>query len=167
MARTKMQKGAVVVRSIKGRLRLVWTFCGKRYFFALELSDTRANQAIAELKAKQIERDIVNDLFDPTLEKYRAAYQRRGAGMFAVEVFEKYIAYKAKTLKQRSLEKYAFTLSHLRQFFKDEIATEGKCEQFKDRLSNRMEPITLKQRISFLKSAWGWAIEKKWVDENP
>lgn len=89
MARTKMQKGAVVVRSIKGRLRLVWTFCGKRYFFALELSDTRANRAIAELKAKQIERDIVNDLFDPTLEKYRAAYQRRGVGMSAVEVFEK------------------------------------------------------------------------------
>lgn len=167
MARTKMQKGAVVVRSIKGRLRLVWTFCGKRYFFALELSDTRANRAIAELKAKQIERDIVNDLFDPTLEKYRAAYQRRGAGMSAVEVFEKYIAYKAKTLKQRSLEKYTFTLSHLRQFFRSEVATEGKCEQFKDWLSNRMEPITLKQRISFLKSAWAWAIEKKWVDENP
>jgi integrase len=30
-----------------------------------------------------------------------------------------------------------------------------------------MEPITLKQRISFLKSAWAWAMEKKLVNENP
>lgn len=167
MARKKTQKGTVVVRSVKGRLRLVWSFCGKRYFFALELSDTKANRAIAELKAKQIERDIANDLFDPTLEKYRAAYQRRALGMSAIEVFEKYIAYKGKTLRKRSLEKYTFTLSHLKQFFRDEVATEAKCEQFKDWLSHRMEPITLKQRVSFLKSAWSWAIEKKLVSENP
>jgi integrase len=167
MPKGKTQKGTVTVHSVKERLRLVWSFCGKRYFFALELQDSRANRAIAELKAKQIQRDIVNDLFDPTLEKYRAAYQRRVFGLSAVEVFEKYIAYKSKTLKRRSLEKYEFTLSHLRQFFRDEVATEGKCEKFKDWLSNRMEPITLKQRISFLKSAWVWGIEKKLVSENP
>ena len=161
------KKGAVVVRSVKGRLRLVWSFCGKRYFFSLELQDSKGNRAIAELKAKQIERDIANDLFDPTLEKYRAVYQRRLLGMPATEVFEKYIGYKAKTLRKRSLEKYDFTLSHLRQFFKDEVATEAKCEVFKDWLANRMEPITLKQRISFLKSAWVWGIEKKLVNENP
>ena len=167
IARKKTQKGSVVVRSVKNRLRLVWTFCRKRYYLALELPDTKANRAIAELKAKQIERDIANDLFDPTLEKYRAAYQRRKLGMSAVEVFEKYIAYTSKTLRRRSLEKYTFTLSHLRQFFKNEVATELKCEQFKDWLSNRMQPITLKQWVSFLKSAWAWGIEKKFVSENP
>lgn len=167
MAERKRQKGAVVVRSVKGRLRLVWSFCGKRYFFALELGDGKANRAIAELKAKQIERDIANDLFDPSLEKYRAAYQRRVNGLSATEMFEKYIAYKAKTLRARSLEKYTFTLSHLRQFFRDGVASEGKCEEFKNWLANRMEPITLKQRISFLKSAWAWGIEKKLVSENP
>jgi len=167
MDRKKTQKGSVVVRSVKGRLRLVWSFCGKRYFFALELQDGKANEAIADLKAKQIRRDIANDLFDPTLEKYRAAYQRRTLGLSAVEVFEKYIAYKAKTLRKRSLEKYTVTLSHLQQFFRGEVATEGKCEQFKDWLANRMEPITLKQRISFLKSAWAWGTEKKLVSENP
>lgn len=163
----KAQKGTVVVRSVKQRLRLVWSWCGKRYFFALELPDTRANRSIADLKAKQIERDIVNDLFDPTLEKYRAAYQQRSSGLSATEVFEKYIAYKSKTLRSRSIEKYTFTLSHLRQFFRNEIATEKKCEAFKDWLAHRMEPITLKQRISFLKSAWTWAIEKNLTTENP
>ncbi|NJP11406.1 MAG: DUF3596 domain-containing protein [Leptolyngbyaceae cyanobacterium RU_5_1] len=166
MAKTKAQKGTVIVRAVKGRLRLVWSFGGKRYFFALELVDTKANRAIAELKARQIERDMVNELFDPTLEKYRAAYQRKGSGT-AAEIFEKYIAYKAKTLRKRSLEKYTFTLSYVRQFFKKEPATEQKCEQFKDWLAQRMEPITLKQRVSFLKSAWAWAIEKKLVSENP
>lgn len=134
---------------------------------ALELPDTKANRAIAEMKARQIERDIANDLFDPTLEKYRAAYQSRVTGIPATEIFEKYIAYKAKTLRKRSLEKYTFTLAHLRQFFRGEPATEAKCEAFKNWLMNRMEPITLKQRISFLKSAWVWALEKKLVTENP
>jgi len=119
MGTTKTQRGRVRVDSFRGRLRLIWSFAGRRYFFSLELPDTKANRAIAELKAKQIERDIANDLFDPTLEKYRAVYQRRVDGLSATEVFEKYIAYKAKTLRKRSLEKYTFTLSHLRQFFKD------------------------------------------------
>ncbi|MBM0743948.1 DUF3596 domain-containing protein [Phormidium sp. CLA17] len=149
MRKIKAQKGTVRIQSLRGRLRLIWTFAGKRYFFALELGDGKANRAVAELKAKQIERDIVNDLFDPTLEKYRAAYQRRVNGLSATEMFEKYIAYKAKTLRTRSLEKYTFTLSHLRQFFRDGAASEGKCEEFKNWLANRMEPITLKQRISF------------------
>ncbi|HIK14289.1 MAG TPA: DUF3596 domain-containing protein [Leptolyngbyaceae cyanobacterium M33_DOE_097] len=167
MSKQKSKKGTVGVHKYRERLRLIWSFCGKRYYFALELPDTKANRAIAELKAKQIERDIANDLFDPTLEKYRAVYQRRVHGLPATEVFEKYIAYKAKTLRKRSLEKYTFTLSHLRQFFKDGVASERKCEQFKDWLANRMEPVTLKQRVGFLKSAWAWAIEKKLVSENP
>ncbi len=85
MTKKKTSKGSVVVRSTKNRLRLVWTFCGKRYFFALELPDTKANRAIAEMQAKQIERDIINDLFDPTLETYRAAYQGHSGVLAATE----------------------------------------------------------------------------------
>ncbi len=81
----KASKGTVVVRSVKGCLRLVWSFAGERYFFTLGLTDTKANRTIADLKAKQIERDIANDLFDPTLEKYRAAYQK-GAQKGAVTI---------------------------------------------------------------------------------
>jgi hypothetical protein len=43
------KKGAVVVRSVKGRLRLVWALYGKRYYFALELAHISANGAIAKL----------------------------------------------------------------------------------------------------------------------
>ncbi|MEL6398960.1 MAG: DUF3596 domain-containing protein [Cyanobacteria bacterium J06626_4] len=46
----KSRKGTVVVRVVKGRLRLVWSFCGQRYFFTLGLTDTKANRAIATLK---------------------------------------------------------------------------------------------------------------------
>jgi integrase len=167
MRKGKASKGTVVVRCVKGRLRLVWSFGGKRYFFALELTDSKTNRTIAELKAKQIERDIANDLFDPTLEKYRAAYQQRVLGTPAIEIFERFVVYKSKSVGRRTLEKYTFTLAHLRQFFRDEPASEVMCEQFKEWLAKRVAPITLKQRIGMLKSAWAWGIEKKLVQENP
>lgn len=163
----KAQRGAVVIRVVKGRLRLVWSFGGQRYFFSLELTDTKANRAIAEMKARQIERDIANDLFDPTLEKYRAVYQKRTQGFSATEIFGKYMDYKAKTLRKRSLEKYQHTLTYLQQYFKSDGVTEAKAEAFREWLSCRMESVTLKERISLLKSAWGWAIEKQLVNQNP
>jgi integrase len=146
----------------------VWSYCGERIFFSLNLSDTRANRTIAEMKARMIERDIANDLFDPTLEKYRGEYQGKASKeMAATTVFERYTEYKAKTLRKRSLEKYHHTLGFLEQYFQDDPVTEAKAEGFREWMGRRLEPITLKQRISLLKSAWVWGIEKGFVEENP
>ncbi len=46
MPKNKSQKGTVAVHTIKGRLRLIWSFCGKRYFFALELQDSKSEIAL-------------------------------------------------------------------------------------------------------------------------
>ncbi|MGD1942340.1 MAG: Arm DNA-binding domain-containing protein [Leptolyngbyaceae cyanobacterium] len=62
----KSKKGTVVVRVVTDRLRLIWSFCGQRYFFTLGLTDTKANRAIAALKATKIQRDIASDLFNLT-----------------------------------------------------------------------------------------------------
>ena len=58
---TKSRKGTVVVRVMKGRIRLVWSFCGQQYFFTLGLTDTKANRAIATLKTAWIERDMATE----------------------------------------------------------------------------------------------------------
>jgi len=91
MDRKKTQKGTVLVRSVKNWLRLVCTFCDGWYFFALELSDTRVNRAIAEMKARQIERVITNDLFDLTLKKDLVAYQWKVSGLSVTDVLKQYI----------------------------------------------------------------------------
>jgi len=120
----RANKGTVVVRVVKGRLRLVWTFGGERRFFSLGLSDTKPNQAITELKAKQIERDIAHDLFDPSLKKYRPDYQKGNAAS-AITIFQRYTDYKTKTLRRRSLEKYHQTLKQLEKFYGTDAITEA------------------------------------------
>jgi len=70
----KSHKGTVSVLSQKGLLRLRWRIerSDKRPVLYLGLPDTRSNRKKAELLAKQIEIDLTNGSYDPTLEKYRA-----------------------------------------------------------------------------------------------
>lgn len=71
--RKKASKGTVVVQVFKERLRLCWSYLGKRYYLYIGLPDSKLNRTIAEQKAHQIEGDIVTGNFDPTLKKYKSA----------------------------------------------------------------------------------------------
>ncbi|BAU13025.1 putative integrase [Leptolyngbya sp. NIES-3755] len=100
---------------------------GKRFEIAIELPDTKANRAIAELQAKLIERDIVNQLFDPTLRKYRG--DRAGGKLTVVDLFEKFIAAKTPYVYKSTLIKYRGLLTHLRKFFKSKaVVSVGEAE---------------------------------------
>lgn len=60
----------VSIRSSNNSLQLYFSYKGKRYCRGLGLKDTPTNEAIAVLKARQIERDIAFNEFDESLEKY-------------------------------------------------------------------------------------------------
>ncbi|MEO1070569.1 MAG: DUF3596 domain-containing protein, partial [Cyanobacteria bacterium J06638_6] len=131
MARKKQraQKGAVSVLSQKGLLRLRWRLEGsdKRTLLYLRWPDTRSNRKKAELLAKQIEIDLAESTYDPTLEKYKAQVrpadvdeQIRAQGESVVDLFQRFIAYKAKDVDARTVEKYRALGTRLQQFFKDQ-----------------------------------------------
>ncbi|MCD8485511.1 MAG: site-specific integrase [Desertifilum sp.] len=70
----KASKGSVVVMAEKGRLRLQMPralYGGNRKYLYLGLADTPENRKAAEVKARQIELDILSDNFDSTLAKYK------------------------------------------------------------------------------------------------
>ena len=67
----RAKKGSVSVGVDKGWLRLSWRVSGKRYYLTLGLPDDRVNRAIAQQKALAIEKDILYNEFDPTLDKFR------------------------------------------------------------------------------------------------
>ena len=70
--RKKSKGGSVQVKNSNNRLRLVFTFGGKRYFVYTGLSDTPFNRKLAQDKALEIERDIAYGEFDPgSLDKYK------------------------------------------------------------------------------------------------
>ena len=73
---SKATKGSVVVFNSHNRLQLRFRFGGKRRYISLGLADTQLNRRFAELKAAEIEQDILKEKFDTTLEKYKSASDR-------------------------------------------------------------------------------------------
>ncbi|MFM7428055.1 MAG: Arm DNA-binding domain-containing protein [Elainella sp.] len=67
----KASKGSVQIKSSNNRLQLVFNFVGKRQYLSTGFADTPANRKLAEMKARQIELDILSGNFDSTLAKYK------------------------------------------------------------------------------------------------
>ncbi|MBW4520680.1 MAG: site-specific integrase [Scytolyngbya sp. HA4215-MV1] len=67
----KASKGSVQVITSHGRLQLRFRFAGKRHYVSLGFPDTSENRKLAEMKAREIELDILAGHFDQTLSKYK------------------------------------------------------------------------------------------------
>jgi integrase len=59
-----MASGCVTVQVIKARLRLVWSWQGRRFFLYIGLPETKPNCKAANIKAETIELDITSGNFD-------------------------------------------------------------------------------------------------------
>ena len=68
----KASKGSVVIISSNNRLQLRFNFGGKRRYLSMGLPDIPVNRRLAELKAAEIEKDILYERFDTTLQKYKS-----------------------------------------------------------------------------------------------
>ena len=99
----KAAKGTVVVQIFKERLRLVWSYAGKRYFLYLGLPDSKTNRIVADQKARQIEGDMATGNFDPTLKKYKSEAVSKRSQISAVALFEQFTESKAKYLAAPTL----------------------------------------------------------------
>ncbi len=67
----------VGIEVFRGKLRLRFPralFGGNQKYLSLNLADTTENKVVAEMKARQIELDILAGYFDPTLTKYKPHY---------------------------------------------------------------------------------------------
>ena len=103
--RQKAVKGSVRIKNSRGWLQLVFTFNGRRRYLSPGVTDTKPSRALAEMKAKQIELDILSGNFDETLAKYQPqaaisadepepAPESKPAGPSLDELWEKFVEYK-------------------------------------------------------------------------
>jgi integrase len=162
-SKKKAAKGTVVVQVFRERLRLCWSYRGKRYFLYIGLPNSKVNKIVAEQKAKQIEGDMATGNFDPTLKKYKSDIVLQGEQKSVVDIFRLFTEERAKKLYTRSLEKYEATLNYLARHFKDKPARyidASSAEQFAQWLRTKTCPITTRQRLILLKACWNWAIER-------
>lgn len=125
--------GQVTIQEHRGQLRLYWSWKGKRHFFYTGLPDDRLSRIFAEQKARQIEGDCLTGNFDATLRKYKE--HEAGDRTSVVELFSRFMDWKARHIYSRSLEKYQATLVRLKDFFKNRAAasvTERDAERFRN-----------------------------------
>jgi integrase len=80
------------------RLRLRFTYAGKRYALAIGLPDSRVNRLVAQQKAAQIELDIASGNFDFTLSKYKPPRQTslKSQEITVAELFQQFAEYQSK-----------------------------------------------------------------------
>lgn len=141
-----MPKGSVNVAVFKDRLRLAWSWEGKRFWLYIGLPDTIVNRKVASMKASQIELDIASGNFDPSLAKYKPQKQE---SISVSELFDQFVEYKRRKIEPDTFAKYfakytAFQ-KHVSVFFKSKTTisvSESVAENFRDwLLSDRsLEP---------------------------
>lgn len=167
-------RSTVKVENDEGRLRLRFTYAGKRYALALGLPDSNVNRVFAQQRASQIELDIVSGNFDPTLKKYkpqRASAQQHTQATVA-GMFEKFTQEQAKDkgLHVGSLCRYSATQKHLEKFFRDKAVSaidDASAKAFVSYLRKKVAERTAKDYLILVQACWKWAIEKYSLERNP
>ncbi len=168
--RSKAGKGSVQVRAVKGRLRLVWSVLGQRYFLSMELDDSPLAQKVAVAKARLIEADIISGNFDQSLEKYKPDTQKKSALRVPV-LMDGFLKQKEKQVSNRTMEKYRAFGGHLKNFFPTRAVVdvdETQAEKFRSALlAKDLDASTVKAILGFSQSCWEWAMAKQLVEDSP
>ncbi len=153
-------KGKVAIFNRDGMLYLRIPFNGTRKSLAVGLCDAPHHRIKAQELATRIEKDIVGDTFDQTLEKYRPKKE----SINTVSLFEKFIADRLQsgTSGQTISSKYQPMLSNLIRFGKN-ITTEALAREFMESLRFRQSDLIWNQSLALLKSFGAWAK----LDPNP
>ncbi|NQE35414.1 Tyrosine recombinase XerC [Microcoleus sp. IPMA8] len=164
-----MASGSVKVQIFKDRLRLVWSWQGKRFWLYIGLPKTIANRKAVSIKASQIELDMGSGNFDPSLAKYKPQKQE---SISVSDLFDQFVQHKRRKIEAATLAKYLGLQKHVSVFFKNKTCvsvSESLVEKFRDWLgqTQKLEPVTVRERVVLMKACWEWGQKKKLVIENP
>jgi integrase len=111
-----MASGCVTVQVIKDRLRLLWSWQGRRFFLYIGLPETKPNRKAANIKPQTIELDMTSNNFDPSLASYKP--QAQSEAISVVEMFDRFTQQKQRTISIGPLAKYLSLQQHVLVFFK-------------------------------------------------
>ncbi len=140
----------------------------------MKLPDTAVNRRYAERVARQIELDLLAGRFDRTLADYTSSDSGQGSSL--LEVWDQFLAMKAKTVKPKTLEKYEVTAKSIVDFFSNRSAgsiTEKEAEHYLKWLTEDAvvpqtgKPLSADQKMRRLQevaTCWAWALKQRLVN---
>lgn len=172
IAKTKSVKGTVKVESYINRLRMRWSYAGKRFTLSLGLPDSQINRAVAERKKLQIELDMALGDFDPTLKKYSPEPIKKPTKLTINQLFERYLVDRATYISSRTKNCYECAGKLSTKFFKQKPAhrlTFKEVETFIAWLTPQdLSSYTKRSYIHRAHHVWQWAIEQELFEgKNP
>jgi integrase len=170
----KSTKGSVVVLNSHDRLQLRFRFGGKRRYISLGLSDTLLHRRFAELKAAEIEQDILKEKFDPTLEKYKSAGDREKIALTSSieasklqldRLWEKYSEFKKPQVSPSTYAKdFQRYRNHIAAFPSQSL---DEASAIRDWLLTHKTVSTAKRCLTQLKACCKWSIKEGLIETNP
>ncbi|MCL1464871.1 tyrosine-type recombinase/integrase [Argonema galeatum] len=161
-----------IERNGSRNLRLRWNCQGKRHCLSLGVEDTKSNRLKAERFKLQIEADIEDGTFDPTLAKYKfhPSLKKPIAELTSAELFQQWLSYKARFVDRRTIDWYRPALKHLEEYFGNLSASEispAIAANFAAWLMPQAKPETVRRKLESCKAAWDWAMEQGTISHNP
>ncbi|AFY54259.1 protein of unknown function (DUF3596) [Rivularia sp. PCC 7116] len=175
----KASKGTVQIKTSNERLQLVFSFGGKRHYLSTGFTDTKANRKLAEMKAKQIELDILCNNFDITLVRYKPQSQQDifkssasdeetspESSVSLADLWDSYTEYKKSSLSPSTLAKdykkiYRCINVHL------PVKTLDKAVGIRDWLIANRSPLSAKKILTQFCACCNWAVKSQLIEENP
>lgn len=173
----RASKGAVSILSSNERLQLRFNYGGKRHYISTGLADTPANRKLAEFRASEIEKDILYERFDPTLEKYKpksalstvtpvtpiTPNQKQKPKLD--QLWDKYSEFKKPQVSPSTYAKDF--IKHRNHIAKLPTRSLDDASTIRDHLLSALTPDAAKRCLTQIKACCNWAMEERLIDTNP
>ncbi len=167
----KRKKGVVGITLSRGSLRLSIPrslFNGKQKFVYLGLSDTPENRKFAELKAHEIQLDILKENFDFSLQKYKTKLVKAECWTL-FSLYQEYIEIRRSIVRPGTWRGgYLVMLKHIKRSPFANVDPEdlhtGYAQNLLDWASQELSPDTCRRLMIQLNACLKWAIDSKRVN---
>ncbi|MEP0959963.1 DUF3596 domain-containing protein [Microcoleus sp. FACHB-1515] len=157
-------------------MQLRFNYGGKRHYLSTGYPDTPQHRKLAEIKAKEIEKDILYERFDPSnLDKYRPQ-----AALSTVtpvtpiappqpslaELWEKYTEFKRPSLSPSTLAKDYVKIARC---ISAHLPTQALCDAvaIRDWLVANKTPNAAKRVLTQFSACCDWAMKSQLISDNP
>ena len=172
---SKATKGSVVVFNSHNRLQLRFRFGGERRYISLGLADTQLNRRFAELKAAEIEQDILKEKFNTTLEKYKSASDREKKYIASQEIeqsaphldelWKKYCEFKKPQISPSTYTKdFKRHRNHIANLPTRDL---DEASLIRDWLLEHKSVDTAKRCLTQIKACCKWSVREGLLETNP
>lgn len=170
----RASKGSVSVIISNSRLQLRFRYRGERYYISTGLADTPNNRKLAELRASEIEKDILCERLDLTLQRYQPQSALTTITPITPikkpkpeldELWNKYSEFKKPQISPSTFAK-DFT-KHRNHIVKLPTRSLDEASTIRDYLLANLTPDAAKRCLTQFKACCNWAMEEGLIDANP